>query len=326
MNYHGDEKLDTCRRLKDDGNSDNVEKFTKAFSLPLKIIPLFTDIKLAIGNNRFVSYNLYEGKKKFHIHQFETIDDILIPSKQGNNRLNNRLISLKRIGIIALSLIMSLTFGFTSNKRPTAVYMNYAFNQYSKNNKGCVHWRCVEYTRFKCRAKLVTFKNKMLENSTPLHTHPTTKLSATQKYVNDVHAQLAYSRPCNSFPANDKEQKDKLEKLLCSTLSHPTNSEDMDAKEKKSKLQTLCSTLDLTANCKDMDEMSDEEFLNQFSRFHKNREATPELRLNNSMVFNAEPATSKTLLRIKNIRRGPRKNSKLLKKSISSHQIKWLDY
>ena len=82
MNYHGDKKLVTCRRLKDDDNSDNVEKFTKAFSLPLTIIPLSTDIKLAIRYNRFVSYNLYEGKSKFHIRQFETIDDILIPSKQ----------------------------------------------------------------------------------------------------------------------------------------------------------------------------------------------------------------------------------------------------
>src|ERR1700731_3951628 len=76
---------------------------------------------------------------------------------------------------------MSLTFGFTSKKRPTVDYMNYKFNQYSRNNKGCIHWRCVEYARFKCRAKLVTFENKMLENSAPLHTHPANKSDVAQK-------------------------------------------------------------------------------------------------------------------------------------------------
>ena len=83
MNYRRVGKANAGRELKDDGDLNNVEKFTKAFILPSKIIPLSTDIKLAIENNRFLCYNLYKGNRKFHIRQFETMDEILIPSKQG---------------------------------------------------------------------------------------------------------------------------------------------------------------------------------------------------------------------------------------------------
>jgi len=54
MNYRRVGKANAGRELKDDGDLNNVEKFTKAFILPSKIIPLSTDIKLAIGNNRFL--------------------------------------------------------------------------------------------------------------------------------------------------------------------------------------------------------------------------------------------------------------------------------
>lgn len=81
MNYRSDDTVDARQQLKDDGDLDNTEKFIRTSS---KIISLTTDIKLALGNNRFVCYNLYQGKMKFHIRQFETLHvDVLIPSKQG---------------------------------------------------------------------------------------------------------------------------------------------------------------------------------------------------------------------------------------------------
>ena len=82
MNYRSDDTVDARQQLKDDGDLDNTEKFIRTSS---KIISqIFTDIKLALGNNRFVCYNLYQGKMKFHIRQFETLHvDVLIPSKQG---------------------------------------------------------------------------------------------------------------------------------------------------------------------------------------------------------------------------------------------------
>jgi len=165
---------------------------------------------------------------------------------------------------------MSLTFGFTSKKRPTVVYMNYKFNQYSKNNKGCIHWRCVEYVRFKCRAKLVTFENKMLENSAPLHTHPANKSDVAQKCANDAHEQQA----CDSFQVKAIEKQDKLIKHY-SVLSSPSNSNGTNAEENENELQALYNTNaeenenDLQAlyntlspadNYNDLAETSDEEF------------------------------------------------------------------
>ena len=224
---------------------------------------------------------------------------------------------------------MSLTFGITSKKRPTAVYMGYKFNQYSKNNKDCVHWGCVEYTRFKCRAKLVTFETEMLQNLTPLHTHPATKSSVVQKRINNKHEQQANGRKCDSFRTEAIEKQDDMQKTY-SPLSSPANSNDMNAEENNNELQALYNTLSPAANYKDLDETSDEEFYKRWNastiekgaksqRFRKNRVAKPE-----SVAFNAKPAASKTLLRTKNILHGRPKNYKLNQKS--SRQIKWLNY
>jgi FLYWCH zinc finger domain len=240
---------------------------------------------------------------------------------------------------------MSLTFGFTSKKRPTVVYMNYKFNQYSKNNKGCIHWRCVEYVRFKCRAKLVTFENKMLENSAPLHTHPANKSDVAQKCANDAHEQQA----CDSFQVKAIEKQDKLIKHY-SVLSSPSNSNGTNAEENENELQALYNTNaeenenDLQAlyntlspadNYNDLAETSDEEFYKRWNastiekgaksqRFRKNRVAKPESVASKLTNFNAKSAASKTLLRTKNDLRGLRKNSKLNNKC--SRKVKWLDY
>ena len=42
-----------------------------------------TDIKLALGNNRFLVYSVFRGADKFHIRQYEEKDGVLIPSKIG---------------------------------------------------------------------------------------------------------------------------------------------------------------------------------------------------------------------------------------------------
>jgi hypothetical protein len=228
---------------------------------------------------------------------------------------------------------MSLTFGFTSKKRPTVFYMNHKFNQHSKNNKGCIHWRCVEYARFKCRAKLVTFENKMLENSTPVHTHPTVKSSIAQKCTKSAREQQAYA--FDSFRTEDIENKDEPKN---STLSSPVHSDDTNTEEKKNELQALYNTLDPEEICENTDETSDEEFWkrcnsttlktgdkSQFMpRFRKNRVAKPESVASKLTNSNAKSAASKTLLRTKNDLRGLRKNSKLNNKC--SRKVKWLDY
>ena len=222
---------------------------------------------------------------------------------------------------------MSLTFGFTSKKRPTVIYMNHTFNQYSKNNKGCIHWRCVEYARFKCRAKLVTFENKMLQNSTPVHTHSATKSNAHEQQ----------SRTCDSFLTEAIQKQDNL-KQLYSAFSSPSNSNDTNAEENENDLQALYNTLSPADNCKDLAETSDEEFWkprntsaiqkgekSQFiQRFNQNRATQPQSRTSKSMAFKAKPAASKTLLRTKNILSGLRKNSKLNNKC--SRKVKRLDY
>ena len=222
---------------------------------------------------------------------------------------------------------MSLTFGFTSKKRPTVIYMNHTFNQYSKNNKGCIHWRCVQYARFKCRAKLVTFENKMLQNSTPVHTHSATKSSAHEQQ----------SRTCDSFLTEAIQKQDNL-KQLYSAFSSPSNSNDTNAEENENDLQALYNTLSPADNCKDLAETSDEEFWkprntsaiqkgekSQFiQRFNQNRATQPQSRTSKSMAFKAKPAASKTLLRTKNILSGLRKNSKL--NNNCSRKVKWLDY
>jgi hypothetical protein len=195
---------------------------------------------------------------------------------------------------------MSLTFGFTSKKRPTVFYMNHKFNQHSKNNKGCIHWRCVEYARFKCRAKLVTFENKMLENSTPVHTHPTVKSSIAQKCTKSAREQQAYA--FDSFRTEDIEKQDEPKN---STLSSPVHSDDTNTEEKKNELQALYNTLDPEEICENTDETSDEEFWkprntsaiekgekSQFiQRFNKNRAAEPDSCTSKSMAIKAKPET-----------------------------------
>ena len=174
---------------------------------------------------------------------------------------------------------MSLTFGFTSKKRPTVFYMNHKFNQHSKNNKGCIHWRCVEYARFKCRAKLVTFENKMLENSTPVHTHPTVKSSIAQKFTDDAHKQRAYA--FDSFRTEDIEKQDEPKN---STLSSPVHSDDTNTEEKKNELQALYNTLDPEEICENTDETSDEEFWKRWNSstldkgYNKNQNESQTLR------------------------------------------------
>jgi hypothetical protein len=172
----------------------------------------------------------------------------------------------------------------------------------------------------------------MLENSTPLHTHPATQSSITQKFTDDAHKQRAYA--CDSFQTEDIEKQDEPKN---STLSSPVHSDDTNADKKENQLQTFYNTLNPTANCKDLDETSDEEEFwkrwntsniekgekSQFiQRFHTNRAAEPKARSSKSVP--RKPDASKTLLRTKNILRGLCKNGKLNKKC--NRKIKWLDY
>ena len=170
----------------------------------------------------------------------------------------------------------------------------------------------------------------MLENSTPVHTHPTVKSSIAQKCTKSAREQQAYA--FDSFRTEDIEKQDEPKN---STLSSPVHSDDTNAEENQ--LQTFYNTLNTTANCKDLDETSDEEEFwkrwntsniekgekSQFiQRFHTNRAAEPKARSSKSVP--RKPDASKTLLRTKNILRGLCKNGKLNKKC--NRKIKWLDY
>ena len=170
----------------------------------------------------------------------------------------------------------------------------------------------------------------MLENSTPVHTHPTVKSSIEQKCTKSAREQQADA--FDSFQTEDIEKQDEPKN---STLSSPVHSDDTNAEENQ--LQTFYNTLDSAANCKDLDETSDEEEFwkrwdtsnikkgekSQFiQRFHTNRAAEPKARSSKSVP--RKPDASKTLLHTKNILRELCRNSKLNKKC--SRKIKWLDY
>jgi len=138
--------------------------------------------------------------------------------------------------------------------------VGYKFNQYSKNNKGCIHWRCVKYTRFKCRAKLFTFENKMLVNLAPTPTHPAAKSDIAQNVATTSTSSIPMHTTLFRTEAIQKE--DEMQQTY-SPLSSPANSHDMNANENE--LQALYDTLDPAANCKDLDETSDEEFYKRWN-------------------------------------------------------------
>ena len=207
---------------------------------------------------------------------------------------------------------MSLTFGLTSKNRPTAVYMNHTFNQYSKNNKNHTHWRCTEYSRSKCRAKLVTFENQMLEKSTPLHTHTAANLKIGQKYIKGAHDQQTCSRT-----------------LLSAQLK---------AMEKDDDQQNRYNASSPQANSEDMDVTSDEEFWHRWNtrsnenneksqfiqRFRNDSVDKPNPCTSNSINFDTKPVVSKTVLRT--MSRKLRKNQKINIKDIPKREIKWINY
>jgi hypothetical protein len=245
---------------------------------------------------------------------------------------------------------MDFTFGTSTKGRPVINFGNNIFTVYRKNKKQLTFWRCTRYKTHNCRAELITFANKILENSTPFHTHPATKSDVTQNYTNDENKQQVNSRKCDSFQVKAIEKQNKLKKHY-SVLSSPSNSNNTNAEENendlqalyntnaeenKNDLQALYNTLSPADNCKDLAEMSDEEFWkprntsniekgekSQFiQRFHTNRAAEPKARSSKSVP--RKPDASKTLLRTKNILRGLCKNGKLNKKC--NRKIKWLDY
>ena len=244
---------------------------------------------------------------------------------------------------------MDFTFGTSTKGRPVINFGNNIFTVYRKNKKQLTFWRCTRYKTHNCRAELITFQNKILENSTPFHTHPATKSDVTQNYTNDEHKQQVNSRKCDSFQVKARKKLDKQKKHYSSpSNSNDTNAEENEndlqalyntnAEENENNLQALYNTLSPADNCKDLAETSDEEFWkprntsaiqkgekSQFiQRFNQNRATQPQSRTSKSMAFKAKPAASKTLLRTKNILSGLRKNSKLNNKC--SRKVKWLDY
>jgi hypothetical protein len=76
---------------------------------------------------------------------------------------------------------MDFTFGTSTKGRPVINFGSNIFTVYRKNKKQLTFWRCTRYKTHNCRAELITFQNKILENSTPFHTHPATKSDVTQK-------------------------------------------------------------------------------------------------------------------------------------------------
>ena len=105
----------------------------------------------------------------------------------------------------------------------------------------------------------------MLQNLTPLHTHPATKSSvAVQKRINNKHEQQANGRKCDSFRTEAIEKLNEMQKTY-SPLSSPANSDNINAEKTNNELHALYDTLDPAANYKDLDETSDEEFYKRWN-------------------------------------------------------------
>ena len=73
------------RKRLDFSSDDIVEKFMASIS-PV-VTPAAsnepTEIKLSLGNNRFLCYNVYRGEDKFHIRQYEEKNGLVVPTKLG---------------------------------------------------------------------------------------------------------------------------------------------------------------------------------------------------------------------------------------------------
>ncbi len=73
------------RKRLDFSSDDIVEKLMASIS-PV-VTPAAsnepTEIKLSLGNNRFLCYNVYRGEDKFHIRQYEEKNGLVVPTKLG---------------------------------------------------------------------------------------------------------------------------------------------------------------------------------------------------------------------------------------------------
>ena len=74
LHFSGDEFLE---RILSDIATSSME--TMASPPP----PPVTEMKLPLGNNRFLCYNVYQGEDKFHVRQYELKNGLILPTKQG---------------------------------------------------------------------------------------------------------------------------------------------------------------------------------------------------------------------------------------------------
>ena len=75
------------RKRLDFSSNDIVEKFMASISPIGTLTPVApsesTEIKLPLGNNRFLCYNVYRGVDKFHVRQYEEKNGLVLPTKLG---------------------------------------------------------------------------------------------------------------------------------------------------------------------------------------------------------------------------------------------------
>ena len=86
---------------------------------------------------------------------------------------------------------MALVFGLSSKRKPTAMFMNNIYSKYRVNGSGLTTWRCVHYSKYHCRAQIVTTENRLIHNQAPIHTHGvinTTTLASVRTSENELNS------------------------------------------------------------------------------------------------------------------------------------------
>jgi len=163
---------------------------------------------------------------------------------------------------------MSLTFGISTKRRPTVVFKNYTFTKYKETKSHRIIWRCKHFQKYKCRAEIHTYENKMLDSSRIQHSHSvtTSDSNATQRHDTlVVQGRDAELDQCSSTESVGLS-KDEVQRLYCilSSLASSENDEDATSDrqpigrmtrtspEKGGQLITQYATKSSTKLCKNM--------------------------------------------------------------------------
>ena len=126
---------------------------------------------------------------------------------------------------------MSLTFGISTKRRPTVVFKDYTFTKYKECKSNRVIWRCRHYFRFKCRAEIHTYENKMLDSSRIQHTHSVDTSGSNSMQRHDAYVTKGSDAEQDQRSSNESGElsKDEVQRLYCILSSLASSERDENA-------------------------------------------------------------------------------------------------